>query len=376
MPVRFAKVSDNLYRGGEPSEDDLKMLRDVYGIKQIISLDSVIGNRIHRDCERLGLKHIIFPLTNGADDDIASLKNYLLPVLNSAPTYLHCKHGKDRTGMTVALYRVLYNNWSVEKALGEAHRFGMGMGLDPLTALNYYAIVRDSAKDPSLRRVAHSNIPDNLLPVYELGVGNAKSTQGGMRDESFSVIRDWFAEVSPDEAEAIATGEALTRSGKLLEPVKIDVWPDGTIALRDGRHRVSVAKDFGAKNILTEVRFYDDEAATKSIWRGVLPIESGLDVNNLDDAYEMRPAGNGSIGGLFEAQLSWAPYADPDSGVGLLGSDVNNAISGDRDTPDGIPYVQEGDGTPGAFNAGGHHYTLEPEAGSFHPNDVVLESQF
>lgn len=246
MPARFAQVSPNLYRGGEPSEDDLEMLRDVYGVKRIVSLDGRIGNLIHRVCERLGLKHIIFPLTNGADDDINSLKNNLIPVLNAIPTYLHCKWGQDRTGMTVALYRVLHDKWPVEKALGEAYRYGMGTGLDPITALNYYNVVRQAVNDN----------------------------------------------------------------------------------------------------------------------------------NNLDDAYEMRPSGNGAIGGLFEGQLSWAPFADPDSGVGLLGSDVNNVISGDRNIPDGIPFTQDGDGMPGAYNAGGHHYTLEPEAGSFHPNDVVLEPQF
>jgi protein tyrosine/serine phosphatase len=32
---------------------------------------------------------------------------------------LHCYHGSDRTGASVAMYRIIFENWSIENAVQE-----------------------------------------------------------------------------------------------------------------------------------------------------------------------------------------------------------------------------------------------------------------
>lgn len=142
MPDRFAKVDKNLYRGGRPSREDLYLLKDKYGINKIVSLDQEIGEDIDPICEELGLEHIIWGIGDGNDPKIELLEEKIIPNLTfDGPTYIHCKHGKDRTGMSVAMYRILKNKWPLKKALQEAFKFGMGKGLDEETSRSYYNAV-------------------------------------------------------------------------------------------------------------------------------------------------------------------------------------------------------------------------------------------
>ena len=141
MPARFSQVTKDLYRGGCPTAKDLAYLKSI-GIKKIVSLDEECGQKIDPVCEDFGLQHIIWGLGDGNDPKIAALKKRIVPTLtHGGPTYVHCLHGKDRTGMTVAMYRV-YTGWPVGKALDEAARFGMGAYLSPPVTRSYYDAVK------------------------------------------------------------------------------------------------------------------------------------------------------------------------------------------------------------------------------------------
>ncbi len=45
---------------------------------------------------------------------------------NNQPVLLHCKHGADRTGMMVAIYRVVEQGWSKQAAIAEMTQGGFG----------------------------------------------------------------------------------------------------------------------------------------------------------------------------------------------------------------------------------------------------------
>jgi len=52
------------------------------------------------------------------------------------PVLLHCKAGLHRTGIMVALYRMEYDGWPVQRAIHELQ--ANGFGRDPCTVRNYY----------------------------------------------------------------------------------------------------------------------------------------------------------------------------------------------------------------------------------------------
>jgi len=146
MPARFSQVTKDLYRGGCPSAQDLVELKRM-GIKKVVSLDGECGNAIDPVCQQLGIEHIIWDLGDGRDPKVAALKKRIVPTLtHGGPTYVHCLHGKDRTGMTVAMYRV-YTGWPIKSALEEAAIFGMGKYLSHPVAKSYYDAVKQFAHD-------------------------------------------------------------------------------------------------------------------------------------------------------------------------------------------------------------------------------------
>src|SRR3972149_3207238 len=128
MPDRFSKVSGQVYRGGEPSENDLRLMSDVYDIKTIVSLDGNIGGNISSIVKKLGMEHIIIPIGGIWSVPLINyLKNNIVSILSAKqPVYVHCRHGSDRTGMAVAIYRIQNDGWSAKDAINEAKKFGFG----------------------------------------------------------------------------------------------------------------------------------------------------------------------------------------------------------------------------------------------------------
>lgn len=160
---RFFQVDSKLLRGGAPSEEEVRLLKDIWGVDKIVSLDSASANDIANVCSEIGLKHKIIPIENGNSPNIsllpAEVKNWLS---DNDKVYVHCKHGKDRTGVAVSLYRII-NGWPIEKALGEAKQIGMGAGLTPDNAETFYnAVYRLSGVDKNSTDDVVSLQRDNL----------------------------------------------------------------------------------------------------------------------------------------------------------------------------------------------------------------------
>lgn len=132
MILRFRKVTNGLYRGSAPSPKDVLKLKENLGIKKIISLDEKSGQRINRACKMLRIDHIMLPLDGSKTSLVKLLKHDLYDLLiTGGPTFFHCFHGKDRTGLLAALFECKYLGKSPENALSDAKKLGFGVGVDP-----------------------------------------------------------------------------------------------------------------------------------------------------------------------------------------------------------------------------------------------------
>lgn len=134
----FSQVTPALYRGGRPDEPGVATLQKM-GIKTIIDLENDDQAVAQEQVWALqdGLNFIHEPMNgveapkDGEVDDILSKIND--PALQ--PVFVHCMQGHDRTGLIVALHRVLFEGWTPK----DAHDEMMALGYNSLLiAMNHY----------------------------------------------------------------------------------------------------------------------------------------------------------------------------------------------------------------------------------------------
>ena len=141
MPSRFSEVvPGKLYRGGVPTDWEVFELKNSFGIQQIISLDKGEGKLLNPICKKYGIVHKEI----GIDDKNLNCPNLEIfrfgvsKLIDDKITYIHCHHGRDRTGLFIAKYRT-ENGYSCQEALDEAISFGFGVGLDDFIVEKYKA---------------------------------------------------------------------------------------------------------------------------------------------------------------------------------------------------------------------------------------------
>lgn len=125
------EVEKNFYRGPRPTSfEEL----DKNGINVVINLQSGIYEKVHNDayenenavdwdmCEYEAPLSDIFP---PSFDKTKKIYNTIRRHRESGQSvYIHCLHGKDRTGFNVAYYRVVKNRWSFSRAVAEMFSLG------------------------------------------------------------------------------------------------------------------------------------------------------------------------------------------------------------------------------------------------------------
>jgi protein tyrosine phosphatase (PTP) superfamily phosphohydrolase (DUF442 family) len=120
--ANFAKVSDHLWRGEQPSREGFATLKSL-GVKTVVNLRTSRSDRA--DLAGLGLDLVELDVEPHDLDDhevLAFLKVATDPARQ--PVFVHCKHGADRTGAMVAAYRMVAQGWAREDAVAELPRFG------------------------------------------------------------------------------------------------------------------------------------------------------------------------------------------------------------------------------------------------------------
>lgn len=143
MIDRFLPVAKGLFRGSAPTRLDVVSLKNKYGINKIVSLDQESGDKIKDTVKKLGIEHIIIPLTFNSVT-LLKLLDYDLEdlLIKDGPTFVHCYHGKDRTGLVCALFECKYLGDDPEDAIANAKDIGMGVGLNPKVTKFYEKIIR------------------------------------------------------------------------------------------------------------------------------------------------------------------------------------------------------------------------------------------
>ncbi|MGA2656807.1 MAG: dual specificity protein phosphatase family protein [Verrucomicrobiota bacterium] len=125
--ANFGVVNERLYRGAQPDVSGLRNLKRL-GVGSIINLrmtnDAWKAEAV--EARANGMAYTNVPLS-GIGRPTEPQVREILGLIESLPppVFIHCKHGRNRTGTIVACYRIEHDQWSSQAALAEARRYGM-----------------------------------------------------------------------------------------------------------------------------------------------------------------------------------------------------------------------------------------------------------
>jgi tyrosine-protein phosphatase SIW14 len=117
------KVDEGIFRCEQPDQKSFQQLADL-GIKSVLNLRNKHSDSLFLQDSPLNCFKVNMEAKDIADDEIVQA----LKALKDAPKpiVVHCKHGADRTGVVIAMYRVVFQDWTKEKAIGELKYGGFG----------------------------------------------------------------------------------------------------------------------------------------------------------------------------------------------------------------------------------------------------------
>lgn len=128
-PVRKYReqVSDSLWRGSRLDTAAVGELKEA-GFSLIVNLCAENDND-NKPATYWKIKALHIPIMDNQPPKTAQVVEFLKAVGDpmNQPAYVHCEAGKGRTGVMVACYRIVAQNWDVETAIKEADGFGMAM---------------------------------------------------------------------------------------------------------------------------------------------------------------------------------------------------------------------------------------------------------
>ena len=123
----LVKISDRLYRGGQPSGEGLKRLKEM-GVKTVVNLRSSRGVKDHEgeECRKLGMRyeHLRMPAFDNVPEPVVKRFFELVENPDTSPVFIHCMTGTDRVAVLVAICRVRCDKWSADKAYDEMKHTG------------------------------------------------------------------------------------------------------------------------------------------------------------------------------------------------------------------------------------------------------------
>jgi protein tyrosine/serine phosphatase len=121
----FGRVSDQLYRGAQPSSVGFNTLHNM-GVSIIVNFrDEVDPAGEKREVESLGMKYVGIPwsaFSNPSDAQVVQFLD-LVRANPQAKIFVHCQRGADRTGTMIAAYRVVIEHQTPQDAVSEMYKY-------------------------------------------------------------------------------------------------------------------------------------------------------------------------------------------------------------------------------------------------------------
>lgn len=119
----FYLVEKGVYRSKQPVNKHVGELKSL-GIKEVLNLRHTRSDRKELGEDNFRLHQVVMDAGNVSHEEV--LLSLKIIKYRKGPILVHCHHGADRTGVTMAAYRIIFNNWSKAEAIDEMSNGGYG----------------------------------------------------------------------------------------------------------------------------------------------------------------------------------------------------------------------------------------------------------
>lgn len=115
-----------LHRSGQMRPEHFRAVLARAGIRTVVCLNPGEQDYEENIARELGVRYVTFPMPGSGQGEARYFHDYLkiLGEPENRPLLVHCNAGAYRTGAAVALYRVVYQGWTLKDAAREMKYHG------------------------------------------------------------------------------------------------------------------------------------------------------------------------------------------------------------------------------------------------------------
>ena len=148
--LRFKKVDNFLYRGGKPTPEQINNLKKI-GVTTIIDFSTGYGTKPSKKnekdiVEQEGMEYVHLPFPSFENPSQEYLDKFFDIIdrarKNKEKVFIHCTHGKDRTGLFSAMYQLKYGLKDINSCIDEMY----ATGHDDISNPNLVPFLKEYAK--------------------------------------------------------------------------------------------------------------------------------------------------------------------------------------------------------------------------------------
>ena len=122
----FYQISEHVFRSEQPTAELIPQLK-AHNIDVVINLRSRNADLNVLASSDFKLVHIpIHTWAMSREDLLQVMQQIQQAKAANQRVLIHCYHGSDRTGASIAMYRIIFENWSIEDAMNEMKHGGYG----------------------------------------------------------------------------------------------------------------------------------------------------------------------------------------------------------------------------------------------------------
>jgi tyrosine-protein phosphatase SIW14 len=163
------KIDEGIYRSEQPDQNDFIALEKI-GLCEVLNVRRLWTDKKKTRKTELKLHHISMKAGDIKEREVVRA----LKIIDDrkGPILIHCWHGSDRTGMLVAMYRLVFQNWTKDDAIHEMTKGNFGFH----TA---YSNIIDFVRDADIDKIRQKVLGKKDAEKMEQAVVSASEPVSG-----------------------------------------------------------------------------------------------------------------------------------------------------------------------------------------------------